>query len=277
MPQPDLTQTGVEQPGAADLQAVASQVVVPEPATALPQQTGEPQADAGQTDEQQGQLEALQAEREKRQLAEEHLNQLQQQIQMQQISAQQQQAIPQQVQQQQGVPQNPFDGLDPDDLVSVAAVQQQQQAFAQSMNQQMQQMVFTATHPDYGDVVGVNDPFSGQFKPSEHLTKALTRNPALAMQMQQNPHAAQTIAYEIAKSERELSRTSASNNVTANANQQAAIQNNIAATTAPMPSASVSGGGAVQPELQAMDMDNPLAANAEFEALDAQVRAGKFG
>ncbi len=100
-----------------------------------------------------------------------------------------------------------------DEWVNFGAIRQMQQEQTQALqaqNLQMQAQAFMNQHPDFAEVVGVGS--GGMFKPSEHLTKALQSNPALAGLQQTlaqgNPQA-QMVAYDMAKSQKQFAEQQA--------------------------------------------------------------------
>jgi len=210
----------------------------------------------------------------KEQAAQEKLELIQQQMLLMQTAQQYAPQAPQA--QQQPASADPFDGLEDDSYVEVAAARQSLKTFQQEIqsqvNQQIQIGLFQAQHPDYNEVVGAMNQFTGQFEYSPHLTQALTTNPAMAqlLQQQRNPLSAMQLAYQLGNSVKAKTvKQQTQNNTTL---QQQYARNTAAAQTAVLPASAVGGGGEVNRRSATSRMSD-----AEFAELDAQIMSGQLG
>ncbi|KKN77691.1 hypothetical protein LCGC14_0358170 [marine sediment metagenome] len=212
-------------------------------------------------------VEAVIAETKKRQEAEAQLAAEQQARQQAEYNAQ--------FFQQQAAAQQPAQTAPADDeYVNFGAVRQMQQEQAQALqnqNLQMQAQAFMSQHPDFAEVVGSGS--GGMFKPSEHLTKALQSNPALAGLQQTvaqgNPQA-QMVAYNLAQGQKQFTEQQAKLTVFEQA--AAASREQIAAQTGVTSPLSVGGGGGV-----AVEGHVPNANSQEGDAFFASLLNGEHG
>ena len=131
---------------------------------------------------------------------------------------------------------------------------------------------FEANHPDYGEVVGSLNPTTGQFQYSEHLTQALTKNPAMGqlLQSQTNPLQAMQLAYQLANSEKPAAAKTPATPTAKDLAQNAL--NTATAQTAAMPGSAVGGSGEINSDAAVEKMSTD-----EFAALDAKVMSGQLG
>lgn len=210
----------------------------------------------------------------KAQEAQEKFELLQQQINLMQTA---QQYAPQAQQAQQvPTPSNPFDGLDDDDYTTVGAAKQGMKNFQQEIqsqvNQQIQIGLFQAQRPDYNEVVGAVNQFTGQFEYSPHLVQALTTNPAMAqlLQQQKNPLSAMQLAYQLGNDVKaKTGKKQTQDNTTL---QQQYARNTATAQTAVIPASAVGGGGEVNRRNATARMSDE-----EFARMDNEVMSGQFG
>lgn len=110
--------------------------------------------------------------------------------------------------------------------------QQQQQNIAQATNQQ-----FIGSHPDYAEVVGAMNQYTGQFQLSAEILKILTEKPHLTA----SAYSSSQAAYEIVMQERQIAEL----NKKAGALTEQQTQQDIDNKTLPMSSAAAGGGGTV--------------------------------
>ncbi len=212
-------------------------------------------------------VEAVIAETKKRQEVEAQLAIEQQARQQAEYNAQ---LLQQQTAAQQSQARAPADGEFPT-YGDIRQMQQEQAQVLQAQNSQMQAQTFMNQHPDFAEVVGTGS--GGMFKPSEHLTKALQSNPALAGLQQtvaeRNPQGLM-VAYNLAQSQKQFDAQQAE--LTLLQQASAASQEQIAAQTGVTSPLSVGGGGGVGAEGHVPD-----AQSQEGDAFFAKMKNGEFG
>jgi hypothetical protein len=98
-------------------------------------------------------------------------------------------------------------GYDPEGYLSYA---EQSEINAEVMNRttaqnqvQMQTQAFISSKPDYAQVVGQNDPITGQFVAAGPLQRKINQNPAIATALQAAGPNAAVLAYELASTDQQ--------------------------------------------------------------------------
>jgi len=140
--------------------------------------------------------------------------------------------------------------------------------------QAIQNEVFAVTHPDFDNIVGKQNPITGQFDMSEHLTKALTKNPLATQTLQSQPNqdAMRRYAYQLAKQEADIADQAAANlNQQNAADKQQYVDNTVSARMQPVPGSSVGGDGGLNANTNVEGMND-----AEFDEHERRVAAGDF-
>lgn len=237
----DTIETGTQQAaGDADQQQAGNN-----DATADGQQGATQDAAGSQSEEVKGLKAAAQAEREKRQTAEAQTTQLQQQMQIMQANQPQgqqvqQQAVPAQTTMfMQAVKQL---GYDPD-LLSAEETGHVMEMLLQFVGQSQQDSAFTASHPDFDEVVG--KVIAGRFQESPHLQKVFESNPGLrqAFRNQGLTPSTKLIAYQMVKSSPEYQASIKEAGMTEEQKKAAEAEAAIKAANATASISSVQGGG----------------------------------
>lgn len=204
---------------------------------------------------------------------------LQQQVQLMSTAQQFGTQPAQQQPQQQPAQEDPYAEWADYDYVPLEAAKKRDAELRQTYDQKfaaIQEQVFQATHPDYNEVVGAPDPITGQLQISDHLNKALTKNPALVNWIKSQPddNSAKDAAYKIAKQEKDLaaSQQPANNgNAAQAAAAQAYAENTASARIQPGSAAAVGGDGAVNAQTNVAAMDEDA-----FDAHERDVLSGRF-
>jgi len=209
--------------------------------------------------------------------AEARAAQLEQQMAIMAASQQQGQYAQQQQQQPAPQPEDPYADYADYDYVPIEAARETHRALENRVSQQIavvQEQVFQVMHPGFDDLVGKQNPITGQFEMSSHLTNVLTKNPLATKALQNLPtqQAMKEMAYTLAKQEAE--KTAASQQQQTNqaaADQQMYVDNTVSARTGPAPASSVGGDGGVNAQANIGSMTDH-----QFDAHERRVMAGDF-
>jgi len=247
-------ETGVEQVPAAGGQVNLNQdVTTPQAATQGNQQQTAIQA----ASQQQGQQQPPQAiPYERFQEVNNKVKELEQQVQLarQQIALYQANMQQQAQQPPQQLP-NFYDGLEDDDVMTVAEAKKATQAMVQQFSSAINELQFLVQHPDYHQLVGTPQQLG------EPLKQAILKNPQIMMEIRQSPNPMLT-AYNYAKMAQAVMN-----------NQQAQQQINpaaaaaIQAATRPGSASMVANGGAFNAANRFASMSDEEFARFEAEIL----------
>jgi hypothetical protein len=218
----------------------------------------------GADKEQEGLKAAAVAEKKKRQEAEAQLQAAQNQnaLLQQQMVARQQPNQPEstyaQALREAGLQDEPF--ITEDQRISVYERKEQldMQRF-QQQQQYAQNAQFVATHPDYAEVAGVDNPVTGQFIPSTELQTILTKKPWLF----QAANASAQARYEIVINERALAAYEKTKTVM----NEREVRQKADATTSPMSPSATGGGGAAANQFNSAE---------DVRAMEARIARGEF-
>lgn len=179
------------------------------------------------------------------------VKELEQQVQL----AQQQIALYQANMQQQAQAQRPqmpnfYEGLEDDDVMTVAEAKKATQAMVQQFSSAINELQFLVQHPDYHQLVGTPQQLG------EPLKQAILKNPQIMMEIRQSPNPMLT-AYNYAK------MASMQQQTTVNPAAAAAIQ----AATRPGSASMVANGGAFNAASRFAAMSDEEFARFEAEIL----------
>lgn len=172
---------------------------------------------------------------------------------------------------------DPYADYEDYDYVPLEAARERDKALTQTFMGHittLQNQVFELTHPNFQEVVGKQNPLTGQFEMSQHLQNALTKNPIAvqALRSLPNQQAMREMAYTLAKGEYESAQqaTAQQQQTNAAANQMY-VDNTVSARTGPNPASSVGGDGGVNQAVNTEAMSR-----AEFDEYEQRVLAGEF-
>lgn len=242
-------ETGVEQVPAAGGQTNQNQGQQTQQAAT---QGNQQQTAAHAASQQQGQQQPPQAiPYERFQEVNNKVKELEQQIQL----SQQQIALYQANMQQQAQAQRPqmpnfYEGLEDDDVMTVAEAKKATQAMVQQFSSAINELQFLVQHPDYHQLVGTPQQLG------EPLKQAILKNPQIMMEIRQSPNPMLT-AYNYAK------MASMQQQTTVNPAAAAAIQ----AATRPGSASMVANGGAFNAASRFAAMSDEEFARFEAEIL----------